>query len=82
MCPFSEFMNKRHIFAVTDIEMRWHEETSFQNRGVPVHYFSGARSADELDSEWKTRRRLGAFDPTNAEERQQVSRILARCRNE
>ena len=29
-------MNKRHTFAVADVEMRWHEEVSFQNREIFV----------------------------------------------
>ena len=35
--PFSAFMNK--YFAVTDIEMRWHEETSFQIREISFFFF-------------------------------------------
>lgn len=80
---FGVHANKRR-FVVTDVEMRWHEERTFQNREISERRCSvllrGALMG--MNSNRKTGAGLCDFDPTNAEERQQISRILARCRDE
>ena len=62
------FFGDHDGFAVTEIEMRWHEETSFQNREISVG--AVAPGTEALSSEGKTGPPgLCVVDTTNAEER-------------
>lgn len=67
-------------FVGADIEMRWHEEASFESREISKGTFScGLLMISSSDR--KAKLCLWAFDSTNAEKRQQVPWIVKRCRN-